>query len=118
MFKSSHPTSETGPPNVCFFFSPAQAVFLVGRRMGRAGDGVLVWLRQSRGRVVFRRGRRGAVLVGAVALVRFLLRGLRRDLRGFLDVVRAASLGAMVDHRFGADPVYLLFSSAGQRRDQ
>src|ERR1700759_700782 len=82
---------------VCFIFPPPQAVLSVDSPLVLAGNGVLVWLRPKSLWVVCARGRcsgrrRGDVLVSAVSLVRSLFCALRRDLRGCLDVVRAASL--------------------------
>jgi peptide/bleomycin uptake transporter len=50
---------------------------------------------------------------GALALVRPLFRARRRHLRRRVDGVGAASLVAMVDHRFRADPVHLLLPGPG-----
>src|SRR6266550_8498367 len=117
-------TANLGPPawkpkHVRFILSPTQAVLSVCNPMDRAGDGVLVWLcRRSDWVVRAARRRRGVVLVGTFALVRPLFCPLRRNLRGRLDVICAASLGLMVHFRFGAYSVHLLLSGPGQRRHQ
>src|SRR5262249_51770330 len=65
------------------------------RRAGRRGS------RPVAGRLGHAADRRGALLVRAVPLVPPLLRGVARNLRRALDVVRAAPVGALVHRRFG-----------------
>src|SRR5271169_1369592 len=108
---SAHLTPRVDTRNVRFFLSPAQAVLPFGRRLDGAGNGVLVRLRERPRRIV-RAGsrRRGAVLVGAVTVVRSLLCPLRCNFCRSLDLVLTASVGSMVDPRVRADPVDLLLS--------
>ena len=63
-------------------------------------------------------GRRGDVLGGAGALVRPLFCPLLPIFAAAWMCVFAASLGAVVHSRLRADPVHLLLSGPGQRRDQ